>query len=140
MSPFRSMPHTADLALEIWADSRPGLFREAARGLLALLLDTARPPRAEPEQWRAMELRAPDPAFLLADFLSEILALANLEGQLVMAVDVTKVGQADLSARLGLAPAAALGGVVQEIKAVTYHGVAPGRQGRRWRAVVVCDV
>jgi hypothetical protein len=61
--------HTADWALKVWSVDLPGLFREAALGMYALM-DVQ---FGAPTQPRRLELSAHDPESLLVGFLSELL-------------------------------------------------------------------
>ncbi len=137
MPPFWPISHTADLGLRIRAGDLAALFIEAAKGLVLFLVDEF---PVQPILWREIELEAPDEELLLADFLSEILALAVIEGLAAVKVEVDEVRQNRLQARLGLKPVSELGGLKQEIKAVTYHGLEIRRRGGQIEAQVIFDV
>jgi SHS2 domain-containing protein len=131
----RSLDHTADLAVELWAPDEPALLVEGARALVELLTDGA---RVHATAERAVELSALDPEDRLVRWLGEVLYLATVEGFLV--------GDATLEL-----PASGLHGTVRgqpdaaelvrtEIKAVTYHDLRLERGPAGVRARVVFDV
>lgn len=135
----RSVEHTADLAVELWAPDEAALLVEGARALVELLTEGA-VIRASAE--RPMELTAIDPEDRLVRWLGEVLYLAAVEGFLVH--DASLV----LS---GVLPGASLRGTVRgqpdaeallrmEIKAVTYHDLRLERGPAGVRARVVFDV
>lgn len=88
--PYQEIHHTADWGLRVWAGDLPGLFIEAARGMLALMgarpvTDGKSSTQEEAGQVtgstppRRLTLTAPDAEALLVAFLSEILYLVEQE-------------------------------------------------------------
>jgi SHS2 domain-containing protein len=141
MTPFWPIDHTADLGLLIRSDSKAGLFSEGAKGLVLLLVDEF---TVQPTGWREVALEGPDDEVLLVDFLSEVLALAVVEGLAGVAVEDSILsgpeGQRSFKARLGYAPVKNMGGLKQEIKAVTYHGLEIKEIPSGYETTVVFDV
>ncbi|HEY4562301.1 MAG TPA: archease, partial [Thermoanaerobaculia bacterium] len=73
----RWVDHTAEVQLQVWADSLAGLLAESGRALGALLL---RGRAAEPSgEARAIEVSSVDREALLVDWLNEIIFLAEVE-------------------------------------------------------------
>src|SRR5215211_6616990 len=68
---FELFEHTADLGLRVHADSQEELFVEAARGLLAMLV--ANPQEVRAVDSKTISLTADEPAYLLFDWLNELL-------------------------------------------------------------------
>src|SRR5262245_51384133 len=68
---FELFEHTADLGLRVRARALDELLTEAGRGLLAMLV--ANPDAVRPVQTRTIALAAAEPAYLLFDWLSELL-------------------------------------------------------------------
>lgn len=135
----RSVEHTADLAVELWAPDEAALLVEGARALVELLTEGA-VIRASAE--RPMELTAIDPEDRLVRWLGEVLYLAAVEGFLVhdaslvlsgalpgVSLRGTVRGQPDAEALLRM-----------EIKAVTYHDLRLEHGPAGVRARVVFDV
>jgi len=129
LTPFRFVPHTADIAVELWAADEAGL-REAGIAALRELLVGISPVGALQE--RPIEPRGGEPAERLVHFLREALYLYDAERF--------------VPARAG--PAGVLGEpfdparhtAAREVKAVTYHGVEVRRDADGLRAMIVFDV
>ena len=68
---FEHFDHTADLGLRVKAATLEELLAEAGRGVLAMLV--VNPEAVRPIQTHTIELSADDPAYLLFDWLSELL-------------------------------------------------------------------
>jgi len=137
LSPFWPLEHTADAGLLVRAPSLAGLFVEAAKGLVCLLLHEV---VLRPTGRRDLELEAPERDLLLADFLSEILYLASAEGLVTLNVEMVEFEPTRLKARLGVKSARDLGGLKTEIKAVTYHGLKIEETEEGFEAKVIFDV
>jgi len=133
-SGHRQVDHTADLALELWADDVPGLLVEAARAVLAILTDGA---TLASEAERPIELEAFDDEDRIVRWLNEVIWLALGAGFLVTdaALECTADG---LRGQLkGSLDAAA---IVTEVKSATYHDLVLVRDASGVRARVVLDV
>ncbi|MCB0291814.1 MAG: archease [Calditrichaeota bacterium] len=120
---YKILSHTADIALEVWAESLPGLFQEAARGFHDLLLEDA-PIRAE--QRRQIELSSDEPEDLLVQWLSELNYFVTVHAWLWGAVeDFTLAAENGIwrlkAAVSGEALDAQRHYLYFDIKAVTYH-------------------
>lgn len=137
MAPFWPSNHTADLGLLVRGDSPEELFVDATKGLTLLL---AAEYQVRPTMRREIEISAPDRAVLLVDFLSEILYLAQGDGLLTVKVWVRELSDTVIKAELGLVSLSAIGGLKQEIKAVTYHGLEIIETGAGLEATIVFDV
>lgn len=131
----RSVEHTADLAVELWAPDEPALLVEGARALVELLTEGA-PVQATAE--RPIELRAIDPEDRLVRWLAEVLYLASCEGFLVDDAALELPGASLRGTVRGQAHAADR--LRTEIKAVTYHDLRLERGPAGVRARVVFDV
>jgi SHS2 domain-containing protein len=132
---WRALNHTADLALAVWADSEPALLAQAARALVSVMTEDARPGPRRTYERRALTLEALDPEDRLVRWLNEVIYLAVSEGFLTREADVRLEG-AGLSADL----AGERGTVATELKSVTYHDLRLAADGDRWRARFVVDV
>lgn len=137
-SGFEQVEHTADLALRVWAPDMRGLIEQAARGLVRLLLPDGAPP---PERTIELRVEGSSPEELLHDALDEVLLLAPLEGLVPVGVEVTAADQRAATLQVGVVPLRARPGLdLQEIKAVTYHGLEIVSTERGLEALVVFDV
>lgn len=135
---WEQVEHTADLALRAWAPDLRGLIEQAARGLIALLLAGEAPPAESTVEIRVQGDSAEE---LLHDALREVLLLAPLEGLVPVAVQVTAAEEGMASLVVDVAPVGASADLhLQEIKAVTYHGLQVERTARGLEVQVVFDV
>lgn len=129
---YRWLEHTGEAALELWARSLEEVFADALAAVAELLADGLAGPTVE----REVAAAAPDDAALLADWLSELLFLAETESFVPERIE--RIEFTDHAVRATVA--GHLGRPSPLVKAVTYHGliVEPSEGG--WRARVVLDV
>ncbi|MGP3910555.1 archease [Nonomuraea sp. 10N515B] len=128
----RAMPHTADIAVEAWGDSREECLAEAVRGLVESFADIRDAP---PGHGVDLTVTAQTDEDLLVEVLQEVIYQIEVHGRLV--VDVSP-GAAGL--RLSTVPAESVEQVGAMPKAVTAHDVRFGETDGTWRAHVVVDV
>jgi SHS2 domain-containing protein len=83
---FEHFDHTADLGLRVRAPTLCELLADAGRGLLAM--HVADPETVRPILSRTIELTADDPAYLLFDWLSELLYVFESEKLLLGEFDI----------------------------------------------------
>lgn len=135
---YRLFDHTADLGLEVFADSREGIFAEAALALTAILVEGGAV-RGVMEVPLAAE--GGDDAELLVNFLRELLYLWSSRGFAAAACVVEEAVPGRVSARLeGETYDPSRHRLGKEIKAATYHQAAFGRDGGKWKARVIFDI
>ncbi|MEM6995505.1 MAG: archease [Myxococcota bacterium] len=128
----RSIDHTGDLAIEVWAPTEAALLARAAVALTELLTDGATVPATAQ---RTVKLECFDPEDRLVQWLSEVLYWATTEHFLLAHADVT-LSPNTLAAALYGAP----GDVACEIKAVTYHDLSLVVHADHVTARIVFDV
>jgi SHS2 domain-containing protein len=127
--------HTSEVRLRLKAGSLGDLLAESGRALAGIQLrDTARP---APGSWRPIEVHSRDRASLLADWLNELIFLAETERWFATEFEIAHADERSLRVRargvtMELAPGL--------VKAATLHGlkvedVAGGLQGE-----VILDV
>lgn len=140
---WRTIEHTADLAVEIVAPSLERLFETGAQALAGVLLgleagsDAGESGGAE---WREWVLEAPDREALLVDWLRELLFVQATEGLVLTGAEVTEVDGERLTARAAFAAPAPERPVERELKGVTYHDLVVERREDSWFARVVFDL
>ncbi len=130
---FLEIPHTADWAMQVWAEDLPSLFAEAAIGMNALAgarLDSG------PRVSRSYVQQAADVESLLVGFLSELVFLQEEEN---LGFDDFKVElvQERLSVEM---QGARLQSLEKPIKAVTFHEMKVSTTMRGFEVQVVFDV
>lgn len=132
---YRELPHTADVALEVWGRNLGELFVQAARGMFSLAV--AAKPQAAVTAERTVSLSAPDPEALLVDWLNELLSLADEHGEAYVDFDVELPAPGELRA---CARATTAYTPRIAVKAATFHNLAIRHDERGYRTVVVFDV
>ncbi len=129
---YRWVEHTAELELRIEAPSEEGVF---ADGLAAYGELIGQEPGGEPAS-HEVAARAPDRATLLAEWIGELVFLAETESFIPERLTSFELGpdglRATVEGRRGRPP--------HLVKAVTYHDLELRRDGDAWRARVVLDV
>lgn len=130
MTPFRFVPHTADIAVELRARSEIGLYQAGVDALRALLVGES---PVTPAEERPVPLRGADPTARLIHFLGDVLYLYDTTRFLPARVSPTGVCGEPLDPTKHA--------VQREVKAVTHHG-AEVRQDAdgHLRATVIFDV
>jgi SHS2 domain-containing protein len=144
---FELFDHTADLGLRVRAASLEELLADAGRGLLAM--HVANPEAVRPVQKKTIELTADEPAYLLFDWLSELL-FAFESDRLLLAEFAIKLQTSGTPPRaFPTALTATCRGepmdparhvMDHEVKAITYHGLHVERQDGTWFAEVIVDI
>ena len=127
---YRFVDHTAELEVEIEAESPEGVLEEALRAFVEL----AGKGEGEPVERRVAVTAADEPT-LLAAWLEELVFLAETEGLVPDSADLSLSGL-ELSAVLR----GRLGEPRPLVKAVTLHRLRFRRENAVWRGRVVLDV
>jgi SHS2 domain-containing protein len=138
MSPWELFEHTADLGLRVRAGDLDTLFRDAAEGLFAMVVEQV---PSEPNA-REIELAVAGEAldYLLFDWLSELLYLFDTEHVLLRDFDV-KVEPDGVRARARAVPLdPARQRLLHEIKAITYHRLRVEQVEDGYVADIIVDV
>jgi len=135
---FEIFEHTADLGLRMEAPTLEALLTEAAAGLAAVLVDD--PETVQPRERREIALESDDPAYLLFDWLNELLYLFETERFLPASVEV-RIDDGGLHANVrGERADSDRHALAHEVKAVTYHRLEAERTPRGWRGQVILDI
>ncbi len=134
---YRVLSHTADTGIEADAASLGELYAVCAHAMFDLMVDLA---GLEPTREVVVHAAAGDAAETLVDLLSQLLALAEIDGVVFCAFDVRRGTATEVELAAGSVPATGAELRGPPIKAVTYHDleVAPTAEG--WHARVLFDV
>jgi len=131
----RWVDHTAEVQLQVGAESLAGLAAEAGRALGLFLLRGA--PSEPAGEARTIEVLSVDREALLVDWLNEILFLAEVERWVAVEFDILETSSERLKA-------SARGVPVEEppalVKAATFHGLAVEERDGGFQAEVIFDV
>ncbi|HXV76983.1 MAG TPA: archease [Candidatus Polarisedimenticolaceae bacterium] len=135
---YELFEHTADLGLRVRARDLAGLFRDAARGLFAMIVEPE--PAGAPVGERSFALSAARYDHLLVDWLGELLCLFDSE-RLVAGDFRVELDGPKLTASAAIYDVA--GGrfhVLREVKAITYHGLKVEPLDGGWLAELIVDI
>jgi SHS2 domain-containing protein len=128
---YEWLDHTAELELRIEAPSEELVFHAAMHAFAELL-----GPAAGPPQTHELEVSAADRGALLAEWVEELVFLAETERFVPLSADIVL---RDSSLRAGVS--GQTGEPRPLVKAATYHGLAfEQRADGVWQARVVLDV
>ncbi|MFO0902981.1 MAG: archease [Pirellulales bacterium] len=135
---YEVFDHTADVGVRARAASLELLLSEAARGMFSLIvanLDEVRPVDEE-----TLVIEGADPAYLMFDWLSELLYAFATRRRLVASYEV-QLTRTGLTARVwGEAADERRHRLEHEVKAVTYHGLRCERTEEGWVAEFILDI
>jgi SHS2 domain-containing protein len=130
---FIEIPHSADLALEVWASSLHGLFTQAARGLYDLMqISGANRMVAK----REINLKEIDLDNLLVSFLNELLADIQQNKSSYDQMDLV----IDHYSLKGKITGKKIGSFNREIKAATYHELKIVKKGSGYKTKIIFDI
>ncbi len=131
----RWIEHTAELQLELHARSEAAIFHQAILAMRELLEDDDVPATGDRAE-RTIEVEATDRGALLAEWLAELVFLAETEGLVPDEARELVVGEDSVTAIV-------VGRTCEPrhlVKAVTYHDLELHRDRDGWRGNVVLDV
>ena len=134
---YRTVPHTADLRIEAWAESRDECVAEALRGLIASFADIS---DVQPARVLERLMTAGSDADLLAAAADEVIYILDVEGEIPVSVQVRPAGTGIVVVlALARAKAAEITGAVP--KAVSFYGLRCELDATgRWSASMTIDV
>ncbi|HEY5527085.1 MAG TPA: archease [Candidatus Anoxymicrobiaceae bacterium] len=135
---FRTIEHTADIGIEVEADSLAELFRGAAQAMFSIMVE---PGGVEQSIDRTVRLEASDVEELMFRWLNELIFFVSGERLLLSGFDVLSMSDRALEAVVRGEPIdPAKHELELEIKAATYHELeVRGRDGC-WFARAIFDV
>ena len=135
---YELFEHTADLGLRVQADSIEELFVDAARGFLAMLVADSGSVR--PVTTKAISLSADEPAYLLFDWLSELLYTFETDKLLLAEFELRIEGNELTATCRGERMDTSRHRMEHEVKAVTYHGLRLEQAAKGWFAEIIVDI
>jgi len=134
---FEEIPHTADVRIHARAPTLEGLFADAFEALM--LTEYGKDRKADGRTDR-VALASPDTESLLADFLSEVLYLSEVEGRVFSRARIAILGN-DLTAELegeAFDPSRHAAGT--EVKGISYSGLSVTRDANGYMLDIIFDV
>lgn len=135
---YETFEHTADLGLRVRARNLNTLFAEAATALFAVLVDDLS--AVEPRERIDLTIEGDDRAYLLFDWLRELLYRFDAEHRLFARFDV-QVSETGLEGHAWGEPLDRdRHTLAHEVKAITYHGLKVEQAEEGWLAEVIVDI
>jgi SHS2 domain-containing protein len=132
---YRWVDHTAELELHVEAPTAEAVFRDALDALRELLVERMDGAEGEPAT-HEVHASAPDRPTLLAEWLAELVYLAEADGFVPERAESLELSADSVDARVGGVRSAP----PNLVKAVTYHRLELAEADGGWRATVVLDV
>ena len=135
---FREIEHTADIGIEVEADTPSELFRRAGLALFSLMVSLE---GVEAREEREESVQAEGWEDLLHDWLSRLLHSFLQDGFIAATITIEELDSTRLHARLvGEKLDYKRHNFETEIKAVTYHQLSVTCENGRWQARAIFDV
>lgn len=142
---FEIIEHTADIGIRVWGESCKDVFKEAAAGMLNIIVDTH---AVRCREKRIIKVEAEQIEELLLLWLREVLFLVEQAGMVFSKFQVKKDNFAYKNARKYVFYCSLEGekvdperhNICREVKAVTRHGLYIKRSPYLWEARVYFDV
>ncbi len=139
--PYSFLDHTADVAVELSASTREGLYAEALWAFTDTVTDRS---AVEPAETHHLEVEAPSLEELMVEWLGELVYRFDVDGLLFRRAEV-RLEEVEGSLRLEVQ---AQGEPYDPdrhplkvaIKGVTYHGLEVRREADGWYGKVVFDI
>lgn len=132
--PFKILPHTADVRLQIFGETPQEVFQNALLGIREVLKPII---SQEKSQRRRIEIESLDASALLVDFLSEILYLVQTEKEIYEKIELEKLTERELKGWIEGKKIESFG---EDIKGVTYHEAYFQKKDGKWEAMVIFDI
>lgn len=130
--------HTADVGLRVRAADLDTLFAEAGSALTSVIVSN--PEGVEPRLSQEFRVAGSDLAYLLADWLAELVYAFESQRLLFCEFDAKVAGSGLCAVARGEVYDPARHVLDHEVKAVTYHGLKVERQDSGWLAEVIVDI
>jgi SHS2 domain-containing protein len=135
---YEVFEHTADLGLRVTAADPDTLFAEAAQALFAVIVDDLA--TVQPRQAHAVQLAGKDLAYLLFDWLNELLYQFEVGHRLFSRFEVQVTDDGLSGTAWGEPRDPARHRLGHEVKAITYHGLTVEPTADGWLAEVILDI
>ena len=129
---FEILQHTADVRLHVRASTVEELFRDAMRGMFAIMQATR---DGDAREFRLV-VDSVDRTTLLVDFLSDVLSRAQIEHAAFDEITFARLSDTEVEARVTGFQAR----FEQDVKAVTYHEAEVVFGDGEWETMLVFDI
>ncbi|HVV98884.1 MAG TPA: archease [Planctomycetaceae bacterium] len=135
---YEIFEHTADLGLRVSASSLEELFRDAAIGLFAMVVDNL--DEVNPVQAVEFQVDGSERDYLLFDWLNELLYRFDTEHLLFSQFEIA-ISTTGLTATARGEPLdPGRHRLSHEVKAITYHHLKVEQTAEGWQAELIVDI
>ncbi|MDI6883326.1 MAG: archease [Patescibacteria group bacterium] len=132
---FKILPHTADLKIQVYGETKKELFKNALFGMTSGLRPKTKNKKSKIKKIKVKSLNLET---LLVDFLSEVLYLTQVNKEIYNEAKFKKFSDTEIEAELRGKKVERFG---EDIKAVTYHGLdIHQREDGAWQATLLFDI
>lgn len=135
---YEHFEHTADLGMRVRAADLEGLFVDAARGLLAMIVDN--PQDVRPVETVQFEIKGSELSYLLFDWLNELLYTFESRRLLLSQFDLTVSRERVVATGRGEPLNSERHLLGHEVKAITYHALQVSQTADGWEAELIVDI
>lgn len=135
---YELFDHTADLGLRCVSADLHSLFADAAKCLFSAIVDD--PSAIDSRDEIGIQIDGTDLAFLLFDWLKELLTRFDRDGMLFGRFDVSVRDDGLIAKAWGEPFDPTRHALTREVKAITYHELKVERSGDEWLAEVIVDI
>ncbi len=135
---FKLIDHTADIGIEVEADSLEELFRESARGMFSIISEDLQ--NVECTQEVPGRVEGEDIQELMYNFLEELLFIFEVKHLLIKDVEVEVEGNRLKYRACGERISPGKHKIATGIKSPTYHMMEIKQRNGRWWARIIFDV
>ena len=133
---YKTLPHPADIKLEITASCKEDIFRGALEGMAYIIQpNVSQESILKKEQ---IEIHSMDINALLVDFLNEVLAKSDIYNSVFDNIKIEKLTDDSIK---GIIEGRNVKEFSKEIKAVTYHqlNINQDKNGD-WKVIILFDI
>ena len=135
---YRIIDHTADLGIIVRGPNVGGLFSNAARAMIDLMV---KGDLGDKRTVRDISVDAEDYPDLMVRWLGEILYLFAGDKLIMDSIEIKDLNPTRIKASLSVADfEPEHHRVLREIKAVTYHGISVRKANDKWEARIIFDI
>jgi SHS2 domain-containing protein len=136
MKRYEFSDHTADVKMHAYGSTQTELLGNAMHGMFSQM-ETEHAPDAAITN-RTINVTSSAFQFLLVDFLSECLYLADIHNEVYTTCSIHIINDRQVTGQVSGYPITACHGV--EIKAITYHVLSVTYNDGMWQATIVFDI
>lgn len=134
--PYTRVEHTADIEILVTADTLENLFRDAFDAMIEIM--NPQGIKSSPKSKKIITIRSIDLTGLIIDFLSEVLAEAEINDVKYSMARIKELTETKIEVELEGVPVETF---AEDIKAVTYHEADVKKNDKsEWETKIIFDV